>query len=76
MYVVYHYRIHIFNKLPLVAFKIIRIREARKYLLVECGIQVCFGIQRKPTFAAAFVCMLVGLKVLGLALGVELQDIK
>ena len=76
MYVVHHYRIHIFNKCPLVAYKIIRIPVARKYLLVECGIQVCFGILRKTTFAGAFVCMLVGLKVLGLALGVELQDIK
>ena len=76
MYVVHHYRIHILNKCPLVAYKIIQIPEARKYLLVECGIQVCFGIQRKTTFAGAFVCMLVGLKVLELALGVQLQDIK
>ena len=38
--------------------------------------KVCFGIQRKTTFAGAFVCMLVGLKVLGLALGVQLQDVK
>ena len=76
MYVVHHYRIHIFNKCPLVAYKIIRIPEARKYFLVACGIQVCFGIQRKTTFVGAFVCMFVGLKVLGLALGVELQDIK
>ena len=75
MYVVHHYGIHIFSKRPLVGYKIIRIPEARKYLLVECGIQVCFGIQRKTTFVGAFVCMLVGLKVLGLVLGVELQDI-
>ena len=76
MYVVHHYRIHIFNKCPLVGYKIIRIPEARKYFLVACGIQVCFSIQRRTTSAGAFVCMFVGLKVLGLALGVELQDIK
>ena len=76
MYVVHHCRIHIFSKRPLVGYKIIRIPEARKYFLVACGILVCFSIQRRTTFAGAFVCMFVGLKVLGLALGVELKDIK